>query len=336
MTYERAAFDPPRVPRWLHAWAIATACAALPLVVLGAEVTTKQVGMADPQSVREPWYLFTIPWSEFFARGIGYVIEHSHRTAGWLVGILAIVLAIGSATAVRKHPARWLGVLALVMVGVQGVLGIFRVKLNALAGTDLALVHGLFAQLVIATLAAMVIVTSRAWRRLDTPVPAVVRRWAFVVLAALLVQAVFGALVRHYHSGVGQRLHVLFAFAVVVAIYQLWRAAGRKPAGSDGDRGLRVAASLLVWLVVLQTALGVEAWIQRFGAGVPVVMQPGGSKLDLIRSGHYLVASLLIATATAVAVLVCRPVVAALSASEQARQPAAEWQSPAVPVGGAL
>src|SRR3954453_10516232 len=83
----------PPVPGWLHGWAVFTAVAALPLVALGAEVTTKQVGMADPQSVREPWYLLTLPKDQLWAQGVGLVIEHSHRTAGWLVGLLAIVLA---------------------------------------------------------------------------------------------------------------------------------------------------------------------------------------------------------------------------------------------------
>ena len=46
-------------PRWLHWWAVFTACAALPLVLLGAEVTTKQVGMVDPQGFRAPWPCFS-------------------------------------------------------------------------------------------------------------------------------------------------------------------------------------------------------------------------------------------------------------------------------------
>ena len=90
--------DRPNVPRWLHVWAILTACLALPLVALGAEVTTKQVGMADTTSVREPWYLATLAKGELWAQGPGLIIEHSHRTAGWLVGMAAIVLAVGTSS----------------------------------------------------------------------------------------------------------------------------------------------------------------------------------------------------------------------------------------------
>src|SRR5262249_32483945 len=149
------------VPRWLHVWAILTACAALPLVLLGAEVTTRQVGMVDTQSVRMPWHLFTVSLEE---HGLGYMIEHWHRFAGWVVGACAIGLAVGMFR-VRHSRLRWAGVLALVMVGIQGVLGIVRVKYHALAGTGFALVHGLYAQLAFATLVGVAVVTSRAWQR---------------------------------------------------------------------------------------------------------------------------------------------------------------------------
>ena len=69
MTDRQPIRDLAPVPRWLHRWAVATVCAALPLVLLGAEVTTRQVGMADPQSVRTPWYVFTVPVPELLERG---------------------------------------------------------------------------------------------------------------------------------------------------------------------------------------------------------------------------------------------------------------------------
>ena len=91
------------VPRWLHAWAVLTAVAALPLVLLGAEVTTKQVGMVDDVGFRPPWHLLTASLRE---RGLGYLIEHGHRLAGFVVGTMAIVLALGCLAAVRRGPAR--------------------------------------------------------------------------------------------------------------------------------------------------------------------------------------------------------------------------------------
>jgi heme A synthase len=326
MSTRPTTIDPP-VPRWLHAWAVLTACAALPLVLLGAEVTTKQVGMVDPQSVRVPWHLFTIPVAERFSRGLGYLIEHGHRTFGWLVGACAIVLALGLWFGARRSRVRWLGWLTLAMVSVQGVLGIFRVKLNALAGTDLALVHGLFAQLVVATLVGVAVVTSRGWRQ-RSPVTdgAGLRRLAGLLALFVYLQIAFGAVVRHFHTPLAQRLHVLLAFAVVAITVWLVR--------SVWDRGPRRVAGLFVALLILQVALGVEAWMGRFGAGVPVEALQSRPGLDAVRSAHFLVGTLLFSCSVALNLLLYRPVPGAEPVSDISGRPIEGRHTRAVAMGG--
>ena len=83
---------PPKVaPRWLHWWALVTLLAAVPLLFLGAEVTTKGVGMVDAQGLRSPWYFF----EEYLKdRGLDWKIEHGHRQAGWIIGMCVIALTI--------------------------------------------------------------------------------------------------------------------------------------------------------------------------------------------------------------------------------------------------
>src|SRR5262245_51996534 len=89
------------VPWWLRAWAWLTVLTCLPLVTLGAEVTTKKVGMADPVALRNPLYLFeqeegTLRFVHLWQTGqMGVLIEHAHRLFGWLVGFECLVLAIG-------------------------------------------------------------------------------------------------------------------------------------------------------------------------------------------------------------------------------------------------
>src|SRR5262249_26061423 len=196
------------VPRWVHALAVLTVCASLPLVLLGAEVTTRQVGMVDPQGLRTPWHIFTAPLRE---RGLGYVIEHSHRFAGWIVGLFSIVVAVSLWASARRSPVRWLGWLAMGMVGAQGILGIFRVQLHVLLGPNLALIHGCFAQLVLAALVAAAVVTSPAWwgPRTEEDRPGW-RRLALLVNILVYTQIVFGAFVRHFQHPLAQRAHVLF------------------------------------------------------------------------------------------------------------------------------
>src|SRR5205085_7057657 len=79
------------VPRWLHASAVLTAAVTLVLLILGQLVTSFRAGMADPIWPTEPWYL-----ASNYKLDLGYLIEHSHRIAGFVVGGLVSVLALGA------------------------------------------------------------------------------------------------------------------------------------------------------------------------------------------------------------------------------------------------
>ena len=93
-------------PRWLHAWAVLTTAATFVLLLLGQLVTSYRAGMADPVWPTEPWYVFhTATESEKarFKEEFAFFIEHSHRIAGWTVGGLVTVLAIGHPRAEARH-----------------------------------------------------------------------------------------------------------------------------------------------------------------------------------------------------------------------------------------
>src|SRR5262249_60064388 len=114
-----------------------------------------------------------------------------------------------------------LGWLALAAVGLQGVLGIFRVNLNVVFGPSLALVHGCVAQLVFAVLVAVAVVSSRAWWGSPAAADQRTRNLALGLCVLVYGQVVFGAVVRHRLDPVAQRLHVLLAFAVVAGALAL-------------------------------------------------------------------------------------------------------------------
>ena len=46
------------VPRWIHWCAVLSVCAALPLLIQGARVTTHNVPLIDPKGFRWPWEIF--------------------------------------------------------------------------------------------------------------------------------------------------------------------------------------------------------------------------------------------------------------------------------------
>src|SRR5205085_11542580 len=95
----------------------------------------------------------------------GIFYEHSHRLLGSLVGFLTLALA--AACWRQGGLVRRLGVIAVVAVVAQGLLGGLRV---VLLEDTLAIVHGCLAQAFFGLVTAIVFLTSRA---ADRPAPAI-------------------------------------------------------------------------------------------------------------------------------------------------------------------
>jgi heme a synthase len=317
------------------------------LLVLGGFVTTFHVGMADPVWPTEPWYLFGISWSEPSA---GFLIEHTHRLFGFLVGGFASVLALGIWWTDPKRSTRWLGfiglltllatfgqfhrelmkqkdalvlvwpmgtvvamlaalllvfvlaiagwrasracgglrflaVIALVMVMIQGLLGGFRVRLNALAGTDLAAVHGSFAQLVFALAITITVLASRARQGPAIPPHSGAKlRWQTICLVLFTyTQIVWGAWIRHFPGPLSNRLHLLFAFVVVAFATLTIKQALSDPAARER---LRVPARFLMALITLQVLFGIEAWLGKFLSGTLPELETITREKAFIRTVH--------------------------------------------------
>ncbi|VTT96946.1 cytochrome oxidase assembly protein : Uncharacterized protein required for cytochrome oxidase assembly OS=Singulisphaera acidiphila (strain ATCC BAA-1392 / DSM 18658 / VKM B-2454 / MOB10) GN=Sinac_6887 PE=4 SV=1: COX15-CtaA: COX15-CtaA: COX15-CtaA [Gemmataceae bacterium] len=194
---------------------------------------------------------------------------------------------------------RLLGVCALAAVMVQGLLGGFRVKLNELVGTDLAAVHGIFAQIVFGLLVSLAVVTARspALARAST----LVRVGAVVVAVTLFVQVVWGAVVRHAPTVLSQKMHFLTAFLATGFVVWLVLRVVSDPAAKAR---VRVGVHLLSALLLFQVYLGVEAWMEKFGQGVPSDLVAVTKENAAIRTLHALVGSALLATAVGLAVRV--------------------------------
>jgi cytochrome c oxidase assembly protein subunit 15 len=283
-------------PRWLHALAVLTALAALPLLFLGAEVTTRQVGMVDPAWPTVPWHLWLTGWLD---RGLGFLIEHGHRLAGWLVGFGALALMIGMWLREPRRWLCWLATAAACGVALQGLLGGLRVRLNELLGPDLALIHGCFGQLVFSLLVSVAVCTSRRWTAASETPPeesTTQRRWSTALVCLLLLQLLLGALLRHKGGSLAQRGHLLVAFAVVATAAWLVRETWNSP-----DRRLQLTARFLAVLIVLQLLLGVEAWMVKFATPAWQVAPPRVVGRDMVRSAHVLVGSLILATSVVAA-----------------------------------
>jgi cytochrome c oxidase assembly protein subunit 15 len=253
--------------------------------------------MVDPVGFREPWHLLRVP--ERALAELGFLIEHSHRLAGFVVGTCVVVLAIGLWLCESRRWLRWLGLAALVGVSAQGVLGIFRVNLNAWMGKDLALIHGCFAQLVFALLVSLALFTSRSWTEaLPTSATTAemkrLRHWSLLTAALIYLQLVLGGSVRHTYSALGQRGHFLVAFAVVASVVWLMRIVYEHHAA---NKPLLATVKLLAALVAFQIVLGVEAWMMKFSSGGLPELQASTAGQGFIRTAHFVVGSGIFATA---------------------------------------
>lgn len=292
----------PDAPRGLHVLAVLTVICTLPLLFLGAGVTSHDVGMVDPRGFRPPWEIVN---GLFENNGLGWRLEYGHRTFGFLVGIFAIGLAVGAWFFDRRPWLGWMAFLALAMIGAQGALGIFRVDYNALHGRTFAMIHGAFAQLVFATLVALALFTSRRWAVVpqESASPALQR---FSIVTALVVfgQLVLGGLVRHQESLLGPRGHLLGAFVVVAAVVWLLKLIRE----SDLAEAFRVQRVALMALLAVQLWLGVESWLAKFhvaSANLPQ-LAPAPTHAEWIRTVHYLAGTLIFATTVTVALLANR------------------------------
>jgi heme A synthase len=296
-------------PRWLHGWALLTAAATVALLALGAVVTTFQVGMADPIWPTYPWHLALIDWSE---PKPGFVIEHTHRLAGYIVGCCVIVLTVGLCLSARRSWLKWLGVAALAGVIAQGLLGGFRVRLDALFGTDLAIVHGCFAQIVFSLFVSLAVVTSARFSAATSPVETTprLRRWSLALTGLVFLQLVWGALVRHTNGALAQRLHFLTAFAVVAVAVWFARTVLASP---SARRLLGRTLIVLGVLLALQIMLGVESWLGKYaGVLLPEMHKPTVGQAAT-RVAHVLVGSFIFAASVVLTVLAHRPAAAAES-----------------------
>ena len=185
----------------LFYFAVFTAFCTLCLIGLGGLVTSHGVGMAVPDWPTTYGYnMFLFPISQWTG-GIFY--EHTHRLFASFIGLLTTVLAMWLWIRERRRWLRWLGVLAFVLVGLQGVLGGLRVVMYK---DEIGIFHATLAQLFLILMCAIALWTSPWWRRWNAKSAneTVSSRLRFVLWAScalVLGQLALGATMRHEHAG---------------------------------------------------------------------------------------------------------------------------------------
>jgi cytochrome c oxidase assembly protein subunit 15 len=251
----------PPARNWFSVFTRVAAFTVFLLLITGGLVTGLEAGLAVPDWPTSYGHnMLLYPLSEMIG---GTFFEHAHRLYGMLVGVTAITLAIGAFVTDERKWLRALAVIYLLMVCGQGYLGGARVYL---INTPLAIAHGVFGQIVFATVCAIAAATSPTW---ISGTPAAIRptaktdrTWTLVLLCALLLQLMLGAMFRHMQTRPGA-MHILYthilwaAFVAGLAIF-----AGGRAASRNADIPvLRKTGKATVHTVGLQIVLGIVAMI---------------------------------------------------------------------------
>lgn len=184
---------------WLNRFAWLACVATLLLICSGGMVTSKNVGLAVPDWPTTFGYnMFLFPVSKWVG---GILFEHTHRLMGSLVGFLTIILAVWLWRCDDRPWVRNLGVIAVIGVILQGILGGLRVTMMK---DQIGIFHACVAQAFLGLLVFVALVTTKFWRSLkdrlvDSQRFSPIKTLAVAITVAIYVQLALGATMRHQH-----------------------------------------------------------------------------------------------------------------------------------------
>jgi protoheme IX farnesyltransferase len=297
---------------WAHRFAVACALLLLFMIVVGAMVTTTRAGDTNPGWSWRFWEWFTSWWQ---ADG-GRAWEDGHRVIGTIIGFCGIGLAIAFWKA-ETGRRRWLGLIALGLICLQGLIGGLRVLVVSDAevrdtvlaytggGYDVelrravkAMIHGVTAQIILAFIACVAVMSSARWHApwpvQDSPKAAGTRRLGAALTVLAVVQLALGTLVRQ--TGDYVLVHICGAVAVTLGVTWLIIRTFRYHAQSAP---LRRTATAIALLLITQVFLGIVPYVMTDGR---LVSADPGSLVALLRTAHVTVGALLLMTITVNAV----------------------------------
>lgn len=238
--------------------------------------------------------------------------EHGHRLMGSIIGLLVIGLCIAQWRSHRQSWIKWLGVIALITVILQGIMGGLRVTQISLTW---AIFHGCFAQAFFALLVAIAAINSaNVTSRFATQNAGLLKNLrvaSITFFAAIYIQLVIGAVMRHHKAGLaipdfplamgriipplesfGVTIHFAHrAWALVVIAAGLWVATVIWRHWASRPQMAMIAHGIVI-LLALQVTLGaLTIWHQR--AEIPTTLHVINGALVLGLSMYLIVRAFL-------------------------------------------
>src|SRR6266852_9715059 len=179
----------------VHKFAVFTVCWTILLFVAGALVTSKDAALSvtDWPKSHGTWMpaLSSLQGGDFF--------EFSHRFIAGGLGIFTLLLAVLLLVKESRVWLRWLGVIAVLGVVVQAILG-GQVVIRLLHYW-LPVIHACFAQIVFAAVLSIAVFTSRWWvserPQLEDRGSPSIHTVALLNAGVIFLQVFLGAAFRH-------------------------------------------------------------------------------------------------------------------------------------------
>jgi len=277
----------------LYRWSVLLAFCTLLLVVAGGMVTSRDAGLSVPD-----WPLSYGKLMPPMEGGILY--EHGHRMVATTVGMLTIISMIWLLKVESRRWLRILGVVALLAVITQGVLGGLTVLY--LLPWWISSAHASLAQLFFSTTVAIALFTSDWWirgpRQIGEDPRYPVRGLSLAVPVCVLAQLFLGAAARH--KAIGSIYHICGSPIVTGVV--LWVAL-RILLHYAENRELRAIAITLITVTFCQVFLGIAAYMTRIAYADAVQPMPLMVTFTVL---HVAVGALTMATSVALAILIRR------------------------------
>jgi cytochrome c oxidase assembly protein subunit 15 len=278
----------------VHRLAAFTVCWTILLFVAGALVTSKDAALSvtDWPKSHGTW----VPPLSMLQGGD--LFEFSHRVVAGGLGLLTLALAVLLWVQEKRPWLRWLGLIAVIGVAVQAILG-GQVVIRLLHYW-LPVIHACFAQIVFGAVLSIAVFTSRWWvseqQSLEDSGTPSIHSVTILNAAVIYLQVILGAGFRHKDIPIWPHM----AGALLVLGMVIWTAVAlRKRFGES--RELSKARILLHAIFGTQFLLGLAAYWSRLSTADAPQPMPVMVTLTVI---HTVVGAMLFAFSVLV-VLMC-------------------------------
>ncbi|MDZ7343370.1 MAG: COX15/CtaA family protein [candidate division KSB1 bacterium] len=186
---------------WLHRFAKLVVGATFILIFIGGLVTSTDSGLAVPDwPTTYGHFMFSFPFSQMVG---GILYEHGHRMIATVVGMLMTILAIWLWLKEPRKGVRRLGLIALLAVILQGILG--GITVLFLLPTPISVSHAALAQTFFCLTICIALFTSPKWDQLQPQFEEAHRpsllNLTIATTVTIYLQLILGAVMRHTKSG---------------------------------------------------------------------------------------------------------------------------------------